>query len=48
LLKSGSFDACKNATVPMIVMLGHSEIDTEVSDAGIKTTEFCQAQFIPG
>ena len=23
----------------MIVMLGHSELDTEVSDAGIETTE---------
>jgi len=29
----------KNATAPMIVMLGHSELDTEVSDAGIETVE---------
>ena len=35
----GSFDAYKNAAAPMIAMLGHSELDTEVSDAGIETTE---------
>jgi len=34
-----SFDVCKNAAVPMIVMLGHSELDMEVSDAGMETTE---------
>jgi len=34
-----SFDACKNATAPMIVMLGHLELDMEVSDAGMKTAE---------
>jgi len=34
-----SFDARKNATAPMIAMLGHSELDMEVSDAGIETTE---------
>jgi len=31
---------CKNATVPMIRMLGHSEINTEISDAGMETAEF--------
>ena len=30
---------CKNAAAPMLVMLGHSELDTEVSDAGMETTE---------
>ena len=30
---------CKNAIVPMIVILGCSELDTEVSDAGMKTME---------
>ena len=35
----GSFDAYKNAAAPMIAMLGHSELDTEVSDAGMETTE---------
>jgi len=39
LLEPGSFDVCKNATVPMIVMLGCLELDTEVSDAGMETTE---------
>ena len=34
-----SFDARRNAAAPMIVMLGRSELDTEVSDAGMETTE---------
>ena len=34
-----SFDVRKNAAAPMIVMLGHLELDTEVSDAGMETTE---------
>ena len=34
-----SFDAHKNAAALMIVMLGCSELDTEVSDAGMETTE---------
>ena len=34
-----SFDACKNAAAPMIVMLGHPELDTEISDAGMETAE---------
>ena len=39
LWEPGSFDAHKNAAAPMIVMLGHSELDTEVSDAGMETAE---------
>ena len=39
LWEPGSFDICKNAAAPMIAMLGHSELDTEVSDAGIETAE---------
>ena len=39
LWKPGSFDACKNTVALMIVMLGCSELDTEVSDAGMETTE---------
>ena len=35
----GSFDAHKNAAAPMIVILGCSELDTEVSDAGMETVE---------
>jgi len=34
-----SFDACKNAAVPMIAMLGHPELDTEILDAGMETVE---------
>ena len=29
----------KNTAAPMIVMLGHSELDTEVSDTGMETME---------
>jgi len=39
LWEPGSFDACKNAAVPMIVMLGRLELDMEVSDAGMETPE---------
>ena len=39
LWELGSFDACKNAAAPMIAMLGRSELDMEVSDAGIETAE---------
>ena len=34
-----SFDVHKNAATLMIVMLGCSELDTEVSDAGIETVK---------
>jgi len=30
---------CKNAAAPIIVMLGQLELDTEVSDVGVKTME---------
>ena len=39
LWEPGSFDARKNAAAPMIVMLCCLELDTEVSDAGMETTE---------
>ena len=35
----GSFDACKNAAAPIIAMLGHPELDTEVLDIGMETAE---------
>ena len=38
-MKPRSFDICKKVAAPMIVMLGCSELDTEVSDAGIETME---------
>ena len=34
-----SFDAYKNTVAPIIAMLGHSELDIEVSDVGIETVE---------
>ena len=37
MLEPRRFDAHKNAAVPMIVMLDHSEIDTEVSDTDVET-----------
>ena len=39
LWEPGSFDARKNAAAPMIAMLGRPELDTEVSDAGMETSE---------
>ena len=36
----GSFNACKNAATLMIAMLGCLELNTEVSDVGMETTEF--------
>ena len=39
LWEPGSFDACKNAAAPMIVMLGCLELDREVLDIGLETTE---------
>ena len=33
------FDAPKNVAAPMIAMLGRSELDMEVSDADMETTE---------
>ena len=37
LWEPGSFDAHKNAAAPMIVMLGRSELDTEILDADVTT-----------
>jgi len=34
-----SFDACKNGAVSMIAILGHSELDMEVSNADMETAE---------
>ena len=47
LLEPRSFDVHKNATAPMIVMLGCLELDMEVSDAGMETTESndCRGMF---
>ena len=39
LWEPGSFDACKNAAAPIIAMLDYPELDMEVSDAGMETTE---------
>ena len=39
LLKPRSFDICKNTVVLIIMMLGHLELDMEVSDAGMETVE---------
>jgi len=40
LWKSRSFDVCKNAATPIIAMLDYPELDMEVSDAGMETTEY--------
>jgi len=39
LLELRNFDACKNVTTPMIVMLYHLKMDTEVSDADMETAK---------
>ena len=39
MLEPGSFDVCKNTIAPIIVMLDHSELDTEVSDVGMETVK---------
>jgi len=39
LLELGSFDVCKNAIAPIIVMLGHLEINTEVLDTSMETVD---------
>jgi len=39
LLELRSFDACKNVTTSMIVMLCYSKIDTEVSDTDMETAK---------
>ena len=39
MLESRSFDVCKNAAVPMIVMLDYWKLDIEISDTGIETIE---------
>ena len=36
MLKPRSFDVCRNTAIPMI---GHLEVDIEVSDTGMETTE---------
>ena len=47
LWEPGSFDACKNAVVPMIAMSGCPELDTEVLDIGMEATESndCRGMF---
>ena len=39
MLKSERFDAYKNVIALIIAMLGRSEIDIEVLDAGMETVE---------
>ena len=39
MLEPRSFDACKNAAVPIIAMLGYSELDMKVSDTDMETME---------
>ena len=39
MLEPRSFDTHKKAAVPIIAMLGHSELDMEISDADMETTE---------
>ena len=36
LLNPGSYDVCKNAAAPIIVILGHLEIDMKVSETDME------------
>jgi len=48
LWESGSFDVCKKAAAPMIAMLGHSELDIKVSDAGMETAKSNDCRGVSG
>ena len=39
MLEPRSFNVYKNAAAPMIAMSGYSELDMDVSDAGMETAE---------
>ena len=39
MYEPGSFDVCKNIVAPMITILDHLELDTEISDTSMKTVE---------
>ena len=39
MLEPGSFNVHKNTVIPIIVILDHLELNTEVSDIGIETAE---------
>ena len=39
MLEPRSFDTCKNAIALIIVILNYLELDTEVLDVGLTTTE---------
>ena len=43
-----SFDARKNAAAPIIAMLGHLELDMEVSDTGTETVESSGCREVSG
>ena len=47
LWESGSFDVHKNTIAPIIMMLGCSELDTEILDVGMETAESsnCRGMF---
>ena len=48
LLESESFDVSKNSTVLIIVMLGHLEIDIEISGTGIETVKSNNCKEVSG
>jgi len=48
LWEPGSFDMHKKAAAPMIAMLGRLELDTEVLDAGMETTESNDCKGVSG
>ena len=39
MLEPRSFDMCKNTAAPMIAMLGHLELNTEILAVGMETAK---------
>ena len=48
MLKSKSFDVCKDAIALIIVILGYSKVDIEVLDTDMKTVEFNDCRRVSG
>ena len=48
MLESRSFDAYINTTISMIVMLGHLEINIEISGTGIETVKSDNCKEVSG
>ena len=48
MLEPRSLDTCKNTTVPIIIMLGCSKVDTKILGASMETIEFNSYREVSG